>query len=415
MDSTTLINFAVLVICLALSAFFSSSETAFMSLSRVRLRHLVDEGAAGAMRVFRMVENPDRFLITVLVGNTLVNTAMAAVATVIAVSLFGPDRGALIATVAVTIVLVTLGEALPKVMGARHAERVTLVNVVPLEIAEKAFYPITWLLHKLIWAVAGPSVKRQPALVSAGELRAANALGREGGAVEHTDAEMLHAILEFRDRQVREIMTPRNEIVPVEEGAPLQEFLALYKACAHTRFPVYEGGLDNITGILSVKDVLRAMAEQKLTPDSPVTRLVKPAYFVPETKQVTHLFQEMRARGTSMAIVVDEFGGVAGLLSVTQLVEEIVGPLGDGQLEPEFKTIDDKTFQIEGGMRIDEANEQLGLGLPEGDYETVAGFVMATLGHVPQQGEQLRHDSFKLVVTQMDGVKIQKVLVTRSP
>lgn len=415
MDSSTLINFVVLVICLALSGFFSSSETAFMSLSRVRLRHLVDEGAAGAMRVFHMVENPDRFLITVLVGNTLVNTAMAAVGTVIAVSLFGPDRGVLIATVAVTIVLVALGEAIPKVMGARHAERVTLVNVVPLEVAEKALYPITWLLHKLIWAVAGPSVKRQPALVSAGELRAAIAMGRESGAVEHTEAEMLHAILEFRDRQVREIMTPRNEIVPVEEGAPLQEFLALYKTCAHTRFPVYEGGLDNITGILSVKDVLRAMAEQKLAPDSPVTRLVKPAYFVPETKQVTHLFQEMRARGTSMAIVVDEFGGVAGLLSVTQLVEEIVGPLGDGQLEPEFKAIDDKTFQIEGGMRIDEANEQLGLGLPEGDYETVAGFVMSALGHVPQQGEQLRHDSFKLVVTQMNGVKIQKVLVTRSP
>ena len=414
MDSSILINLIVLVVCMALSGFFSSSETAFMSLSRARLRHLVDSGAARAMRVFRMVESPDRFLVTVLVGNTLVNTAMAAVATIIAISLFGQERGALIATVAVTIVLVVMGEAIPKVLGARHPERIALLNIIPVEVVEKALYPITWLLRRLIWAVAGPSGKRQTALVSAGELRAAIAMGHEAGAVERNEAEMLHAVLEFRDRQVREIMTPRTEIVWVEKGTQLQDFLALYRTCAHTRFPVYEGEMDNITGILSVKDVLRALAEQKLTPDSPVTHLAKPAYFVPETKQVGNLLQEMRARGTSMAIAVDEFGGVAGLLSITQLVEEIVGPLGEEHPEPEYKAIDAKTYQIEGGMRIDEANEKLGLGLPEGDYETVAGFVMSTLGRVPLEGEQLRHNGFKLVVTQMDGVKIQKVLVTRA-
>lgn len=415
MDSSTLINLIVLIVCLALSGFFSGSETAFMSLSRARLRHLVDSGAARAMRVFRMVESPDRFLVTVLVGNTLVNTAMATVATILAVSLFGQERGALIATVAVTIVLVVLGEAIPKVLGARHAERISLLNVLPLEVVEKLFFPITWLIRRLIWVVAGPSGKRQSALVGAGELRAAISMGHEGGALELSEAEMLHAVLEFRDRQVREIMTPRTEIVWVEKGTQLQDFMALYTTCAHTRFPVYEGEMDNITGILSVKDVLRALAEQKLAQDSLVTHLARPAYFVPETKQVGNLLQEMRVRGTSMAIAVDEFGGVAGLLSITQLVEEIVGPLGEEHPEPDYEAIDEKTFQIEGGMRIDEANEKLGLGLPEGDYETVAGFVMSTLGRVPQEGEHLRLNGFKLVVTQMDGVKIQKVLVTRSP
>ncbi|MBI4307496.1 MAG: HlyC/CorC family transporter [Chloroflexi bacterium] len=411
MESYILLNFVILLVCLALSAFFSSSETAFISLSRVRLRHLLDSGVVRAERVFRMVEHPDRLLTTVLLGNNLVNTAAAAIGTVIAVSLFGPGTGVIVATAAVTVLLVVLGEVFPKVLAARHAERLALAYVGPLEWVETALFPLTWLLRKMSRKAAGSG---QTSLVGEGELRAAIALGREGGAVEHSEAEMLHRVLEFGDRQVREVMTPRMEIVAVAKGTRLQDFLALYKTSAHTRFPVYEGNIDNVIGILSVKDVLRAVAGQRMSPDSPVTDLARPASFAPETKQVRDLFQEMRSRGLPMTMVVDEFGGIAGLVSVNQLVEEIVGPVGEAQPTPDYEAIDERTFQVEGSMRIDEANEKLGLGLPEGDYETIAGFVLASLGRIPQEGEHLRHNSFKLVVTQMKGVKIEKVLVTRS-
>ena len=305
MESYILLNFVILFICLVFSAFFSSSETAFISLSRVRLRHLLDSGVTRAERVFRMVEHPDRLLATVLLGNNLVNTAAAAVGTLIAVSLFGPGTGVVVATVTVTILLVLVGEVIPKVLGMRYAERLALAYVRPLEVVEAVLFPLTWLLRKIGRKVAGGPGEGPMFKIGEGELRAAIARGREHGAVEHTEAEMLHNILELGNRQVREVMTPRTEIVAVEKGTPLQGFLALYRTSAYTRFPVYEGDIDNVTGVLSVKDVLRAVAGQKLGPDSPVTDLARPAFFVPETKQGRYLFQEMRSRGLPMAIVGD--------------------------------------------------------------------------------------------------------------
>jgi putative hemolysin len=182
-----------------------------------------------------------------------------------------------------------------------------------------------------------------------------------------------------------------------------------------SRFPVYEENMDNVVGILSIKDVLMALGKGTITSDSPIDELIRPAYFAPETKRISELFTEMRDKNYRMSIIVDEYGGTAGIVSLSRLMEEIVGPVGDelAAAEKEYETINEYTFQVDGSMRIEEANQELGLELPEGDYETVAGFVLHLLGRIPKQGQQLKYKDLKIVITKMKGLKIEEILLTK--
>ena len=210
-------------------------------------------------------------------------------------------------------------------------------------------------------------------------------------------------------------MTPRTEIVALEKFSSLKDFLSIYNRHSHTRFPIYEGNLDNVIGTLSVKDVVGAMSKNNLKPNYDVTQLVRDAYFVPETKLVSSIFPELRQSAFQIIMVADEFGGVAGLVTLKQLVEEIVGRVGEEGKEPEedYQTIDANTYQVEGGMDINEANERIGLDIPEGEYETVAGFILSQLGRIPVQRERILHKGFVLEITEMGGVRIEQVKVTR--
>jgi putative hemolysin len=240
-------------------------------------------------------------------------------------------------------------------------------------------------------------------------------VGHKEGTVEEAEAEMLHNVFEFGDRPVGEVIVPRPEVVSVEKGTTLADFLAIYAQSPMSRFPVYEENMDNVVGILSIKDVLMATAKGTVNSEGTIDDLIRPAYFTPESKRISELFAEMRDKNYRMCVVVDEYGGTAGVVSLSRLMEEIVGPVGDelAAAEKEYETINEHTFQIDGGMRIEEANEELGLSLPEGDYETVAGFVLSLLGRIPKQGQQLRYKSLKIVVTKMRGLKVEEILVTK--
>jgi putative hemolysin len=240
-------------------------------------------------------------------------------------------------------------------------------------------------------------------------------VGHKEGTVEEAEADMLHAVFEFGDRPVSEVLVPRPEVVGVEKGTTLADFLALYAESPISRFPVYEENMDNVVGILSIKDVLMALAKGTITSESPIDNLIRPAYFTPETKRIGELFSEMRDKNYRMSVVVDEYGGTAGVVSLSRLMEEIVGPVGDelAAAEKEYEPINEYTFQIDGGMRIEEANEEMGLELPEGEYETVAGFVLHLLGRIPKQGQQLKYKGLKIVVTKMKGLKIEEILLTK--
>ncbi|MFC1955123.1 HlyC/CorC family transporter [Chloroflexota bacterium] len=404
------------IICLLLSAFFSSAETAFSALQRVKLEHLVSTKVKGAARIARMIEQPEKLLSTILLGNNFVNTAAAALGTVMAVSIW-KEHGVIIATIGVTIILLIFAETTPKTIAARHAEKLSLLYVRPLAMISWLFTPfvlaLSWIASGFARIIGGIPVPRS--LATAEEIRTMISVGHKEGTVEEHEAEMLHKVFEFGDRPVREVMVPRPEVIAIEQGSRLSGFLALYAESPLSRFPVYNENMDNVVGILSVKDVLMAFAKGTIGGEDTIDELVRPAYFAPETKHIDELFVEMRDENYRMCVVVDEFGGTAGIVSLTRLVEEIVGEVGDelAGIEKDYEVINEYTFQIDGSMRIEEVNEEMELELPEGDYETVAGFVLNLLGHIPKANEQLRYKGLKLVITEMRGLKIEKILLTK--
>ncbi len=419
LDEIGVFILVLLGVLLLLSAFFSGSEAALLSLQRVRIRHLADTGSTAASRVARMVERPERLLPPILLGNNLANTAAAAIATMVAIALLDNERQAvLVATMGVTVALLVFGEMIPKILGAHHAERVSLLVALPLQWIEWLLLPAVLVLQQISGVVVrmlGASGSRG-AVVTVEEIKTLVTVGREAGTVEHGEEEMIRRVFEFGDRRVREVMTPRTENVWVEQGTTLRQFLAIYQEHSHTRFPVYEGQVDNVVGLLSVKDVLRALARGEISWNDPVTTFMHTLYFVPETKLVGELFTEMREPGHQMAIVIDEHGGVAGLVTRKRLVEEIVGPVGEeGETPEEVVALGENTFEVDGGLNVQEANERMDLGLPEGEYETVAGFILDRLGRVPEQDDQLTFGRLHFRVVEMRGVKIERVLVDRPP
>lgn len=413
-DSWLLLAF---LLCLALSAFFSSAEAAFISLPKLRIRYLVESGVKGARQLAKAADRPERFLATVLLGNNLVNVAAATLGTIMAVAVFGLPWGPIIATVGVTALILVFGEVIPKTLAVHRAQRLSLLYINPVRIIEWCLYPFVLALDRIglgfIKMVAETEEDRK--LVSEGEIRSVISAGEDEGVVEEDEAEMLHKVFEFTDRPVSKVMIPRTEIAWVEQGTKLSDFLAIYAQTPYSRFPVYKDNTDNVVGILFAKDVLMKLTDNCASEEIVIDGLIRPAHFVPESKHLGELLTEIRDGGYHVVIVVDEFGGIAGMVTLGQLTEEIVGDIRHELIKEDrdFVVTGDNVFQLDGGFRVEEANDELGLELPLGDYETVAGFILSRLGRIPRQGEQLKYRNLKFVITEMRGVKIEKVMVTR--
>ena len=405
----------LLIIFLLLSAFFSGSEAALLSVQRVRIQNMVRNGTAGAGRVARLIEKPQRLLPPILLGNNLVNTAAAALATTIALALLDDQNQAiLVATGAVTVTLLIFGETIPKTAAAHRAERFAIIIALPIVVISWVLRPISYVLEAMSSLVTRGigSGSAAGVTVTGEEIKAMVRLGRDEGAVEYGEAEMIRRVLDFGDRSVREVMTPRPEIIWMEQGTTIKGFLELYNENYHTRFPVFHDNVDNVVGVVAVKDVMRLLAAGADFSSS-ATKQVRVATFVPETKRVQELFDEMRATGEQLAMIVDEFGGVAGLVTLKRLVEDIVGRVG-GEDEPapvEVLQLDETTFELEAGMSIAEVNERLELALPTGEYDTLAGFLLEQFGRVPEVGDDVAHGNARLTVSEMRGVRIGKVRV----
>jgi putative hemolysin len=417
MGGTELTYLILIIIFITLTAFFCSSETAFLALQRVKLEHLVSTKVKGARLVARMIERPEKFLSVVLLGINTCNTAAAALVTALAVSMWG-EQGILIATAIVTVVILIFAETTPKTFAAQHSEKMALLFVRPLGFVSWLLTPfvaaLSWIAAGFARLVGGTPVPRT--LASPEEIRNMISVGYKEGTVEEHEARLLHKVFDFGDRPVYEVMVPRPEVIAINQGSKLSDLLALYAEKPMSRFPVYQENMDNVVGVLSVKDVLMALARGTATEESTIDDLVRPPYFAPESKRIDRLFAEMRDENFRMAVVVDEYGGTAGIVTLTRLVEEIVGAVGDelAGVEKDYEIINEYTFQIDGSMRIDEVNEEMRLDLPEGeDYETVAGFILSQLGHIPRRHEHLRYNGLKMVITEMKGMKIEKILLTK--
>ena len=390
-----------------------------MALQRFRLQHMVQTQVKGAESIAKLVSKPERMFSTILLGDNFVNIVAASLATVLAVEFFGQEYGIIVASLTLTVVLLIFGDVIPKTVAARHSERVSLIIARPIEFISWLFTPLvavlSWIASGFVKLFGGGSTIRS-SLFNEEEIRSMIDVGHKEGSVESDEAEMLHAVFDFRDRPVSEVIVPRPEVIAVEKGTLLSSFYEVYQKSPMSRFPVFEENMDNVIGILSIKDVLMAQARGEIQSGEAIDGLVRPAYFAPESKPIGDLFNEMRDKNFRMCIVIDEHGGTAGIVSLSRLMEEIVGPVGDelSKAEKDYEPINEYTFQVDGGMRVQDANEELALDLPEDEsYETLAGFIMKRLGQIPKKGQMLRHNNLKLVVTAMRGRRIEEVLITK--
>jgi putative hemolysin len=318
-----------------------------------------------------------------------------------------------------TVLIVLFGEITPKTFAARNSERMSLLVARPITVIVKVLTPVIYvftLIANALISVVSRGREFQSPFVTPEEIRMLATIGEEQGTVLEMEREMVHKVFEFGQRQVREVMIPRPDIVGIAIDASLGSLLSTFANSSHSRFPVYSGDLDNVVGFVSIKDILLAMANGSTGGEVALRELVRPTIFVPETKQVGQLFHEMRTQHMQIAVVIDEYGGTAGLATLEELVEEIVGRLTDEWVtEPLLVEVDEHTVRVDGLMRIDEVNREIGTRLPEADdYDTLAGFVLYQLRRVPQEGEKLSYGDVELTVEEMKGPKIEKLLIKKA-
>ena len=413
-----MISITLIFIFLVFSAFFSSSEAAFLSLQKTRLSYLISSKKPGAKRVAAMIANTERLLSTILLGNNLVNVAFTAIITTLIANLIGKGpKSVVIATIAGTVILLIFGEIIPKSIAVKKSESIAFLYARTLKLFEFCMYPAVILLQWLTTKTQGFYEREYTPdeTITEGEILSMIDIGEAEGTVDPSEAEMLENVFKFTDRQVREVMTPRTEIISVERGITLNEFLQIYTEHPHTRFPVHKESRDDIVGIISAKDVLRMLATKGITETDSTTDILRDAYFVPETKTTGELFEELRENGHQVAICLDEHGGLAGIVTIKGLTEEVVGRVGEEGESPEeeYFNIRPNVYKIDGGMDIQEANDEMGLNLPKGEYETIAGFVLSNLGKIPETGEQFQYENLLFKIDKMDNFRIDSILIRK--
>lgn len=408
----------LLVVGILAYALVNSIEIAIVAMNRIRVRHLAEQGSNAAASVERLQAKQDRFFAFIVLLQNLSVVMAATMGGFLSAEIVGGAWGVAAGTIVMTLVIALLGEVTPKVLAAHAGDRYPLAVARPVEWVMTGLRPLVVLMAAAPGWLSRVLFGEREAItpeVSEAELRMLIDIGAETGAVERSEAELLERVFHFGDRRVNEVMVPRTEVVWLERGTRVQDFYGTFSASPHTRFPVYHQSHDNVVGIVNIKDVLRGISEGELTQESPIDMAMRPALFVPETKMAGALFFEMQRSGHQMAIVVDEYGGTAGLVTLEMLLEELVGYVSDElrRHEEEFITVDERTLQIDAGMTIHDANEELELDLPPGDYETVAGFVLSYLGHIPKEGEQFTYNGLRIAVTRTLGHKVEEVTVTR--
>ncbi|MFA4861094.1 hemolysin family protein [Methanoregula sp.] len=405
------------ILCVLLSAFFSSSEVALMSMTRAKVRTLDNENRVGSHALLALKEHPEHFLITILIGNTIVNIAAAAIATAIAIQMFG-DIGVGIATGVVTIILLVFGEIGPKIYATRAPDTFALTIAPVVLFLSKICSPIIWLVERVSPTLGIGKDTAEPT-VTEEEIKEWIDVGKEEGTIEQGEQDMLYSVLEFGDTTAREIMTPRVDVIVMEDSITFEEAIRTFNETGFSRIPVYHDQIDNITGIINVKDVFSAMVSHRK--DSTVKEVMYDPTFVPDTKKIDDLLKELQVHRVQMAIVVDEYSSFVGIVTVEDILEELVGDILDeyDKDEPEVQELAPGVIVVDAKMWVEDVNERRGLSLPTDDsYETVGGLVIDRLGHLPlHPGEKVEIDDGKitLVVLQMHGRRIVKVKIVIRP
>jgi len=412
------------------NGYFSASEFALISLRKSRVRHLVKSGDRAARRVQGLQEEPERFLATVQIGVTLVGTLASALGGVIAIERIKPllqdipieliSRAAepiavgLVVSI-ITYVTLVAGELVPKSIAIRFAEQIAFFTAVPIDALSRLFRPVLRVLtvsNNSILRLFNIPPEQEPVLVSEDEVKYLIREGRKTGVFEPSEEDLIHSVFKFTDTVVREVMVPRTEIVGIVAGTGLEAILRTMNEKGYSRLPVYAGTIDNIIGIVYLKDILSLhMQDQPFV----LEEVLRKPYVVPPNKKVSVLLKEMRERRIHLALIGDEYGGIDGLVTMEDLIEEIVGDIRDEQ-EKDLREIDEvasNRYIVDGKTDIGKLNDKLEVKLPEDDFETVGGFVLGLFGRLPAEGDQVRYENLMFTVLRLRRNRIARVRILK--
>lgn len=412
MDPSYTLQIVSLIVLIALSSFFSMSETALMSINKIKLRHMVEEGVAGAKAVEKLIEDPNKLLSSILIGNNIVNIGASSLATVLATNIFG-SSGVGIATGIMTILILIFGEITPKSIAKQKSEAVSLMVVKPIQFTVFIFKPFVYIftsISSLFIRLLGGDPNESDSFITEEELKTMVDVGEEEGVLENVEKEMIFNVFDFVDLQVKDVMVQRVDIVAIDEEATYDEVMDIIKSEQFSRIPVYSETIDNIIGVINVKDF--AMVEE-LREDFNVSKYVREPFYTFEFKKIVELFKEMKKARTHIAVVLDEYGGTVGLVTLEDLVEEIVGEIEDeyDDEDDSIEVIKDNEYVVDGSARLHDISELLGVDIDSEEFDSVGGLMIGALGRMPEEKEKVVSNEVTFIAEEIEKTRIKKVRI----
>lgn len=410
MDSGDVTQLIILIILLMLSAFFSSAETALTTVNRIRIRSLADDGSKRAKTVLKITDNSGKMLSAILIGNNIVNVAAASITTSLAYSLGG--SAVAIANAVITIAILLFGEITPKTTATIHAEKLALIYAPIISIFMKIMTPVIFIINGLSNAVLlllriDPNAKNQT--MTENELRTIVDVSHEDGVIESDEKEMIYNVFDLGDAKAKDVMVPRVHVTFADVNTTYEELIEIFREDKFTRLPIFEDSTDNVIGTINMKDLLLF----DNTKEFHIRDILREAYFTYEYKNISELLVEMREASFNIAIVLDEYGDTAGLITLEDILEEIVGEIHDEYDENEedfIKEIGEREYMIEGSTNLDDLNDRLDLQLESEDYDSLGGFIIEHLDRLPEEGDSITtEDGLRLVVESLDKNRIESV------
>ncbi|WP_347551209.1 hemolysin family protein [Pseudalkalibacillus hwajinpoensis] len=406
LDSILLLGSLIL-----LSAFFSSAETAYSSVNKIRLRNFADEGRRGSKRALAIADNFDKALSTILIGNNIVNIAAASISAALATDLFGGNTGLVISTVVMTILILIFGEILPKSLAKEHAESYSLMIATVLYVLIKLLAPVNFFFVKLKVLVSSLFAKNSTLpSVTEEELKVMLDISEEEGVIDKEERDLIHRSMDFDDTLAGEVLTPRIDVVAIDIDQSVEEIKEIFFEERFSRIPVYQDSIDNIIGILTEKEFFTHLIKyQKVD----IKELIREPLFVVESMKISTLLPKLQKEKVHMAIVLDEFGGTSGLVTLEDVLEEIVGEIWDEQDE-KFSTmsqISDSNYRFDAQYQLDDFFDLMNATTPDSSYHTLGGWVIESLGTVPTNGDSFHYENLKIIVEQVEERRVRKIQV----
>ena len=410
MSSGDGIQLLILILLLLMSAFFSSAETALTTVNKIRVRTLAENGDKQAEYVLKIIEDPSKMLSAILIGNNVVNLYASSLATVLATHIWG-NKIVGIATGILTLLILIFGEITPKTVATIQAERIAFRFAKIIYYIMTVLTPVIFVVNQLSFLVLKllrVDVKAKGESITEDELRTIVEVSHEEGVIESDEKKMIYNVFDFGDSVAKDIMVPRIDMTFIDVDATFSEVIEVFREVKYTRYPVYEETTDNVIGIINIKDLLLTENQKKFC----IRDYLREPLYTYEFKKTAELMVELRKTQNNIAIVLDEYGATAGLITLEDMLEEIVGEIRDEYDEDEedlIRRIGPREYVVEAAMKLDDLNDQLGLDLESEDYDSIGGFIIGLLDHLPEEGEEVTHKTLRFVVDKVDRNRIDKI------